>query len=83
MRRDLFDTLLPRLSGTGFKILLDLVMSAPRTVRIVEVPFVFRPRLAGESKLDIVVLIQFATMLLDKLTRGWLPTRFMALRWSG
>ncbi|MQR97687.1 glycosyltransferase [Gluconobacter aidae] len=78
MRRDLFHTLLPRLSGTGFKILLDLVMSAPRTVRIIEVPFVFRPRLAGESKLDLVVLIQFATMLLDKLTRGWLPTRFMA-----
>lgn len=83
MRRDLFNTLLPRLSGTGFKILLDLVMSAPRTVQIAEVPFVFRPRLAGESKLDVVVLLQFATMLLDKLTRGWLPTRFMAFALVG
>ncbi|GBR70688.1 glycosyltransferase [Gluconobacter kanchanaburiensis] len=83
IRRDLFEVLLPHLSGTGFKILLDLVMSAPRSVRIVEVPFVFRPRLAGESKLDIVVLLQFATMLIDKLTRGWLPTRFMAFALVG
>ncbi|MFT8989527.1 MAG: glycosyltransferase family 2 protein [Gluconobacter albidus] len=83
MRRDLFESLLPRLSGTGFKILLDLVMSAPRTVRIVEVPFVFRPRLAGESKLDVMVLIQFATMVLDKLAHGWLPTRFMAFALVG
>ncbi|WP_408873174.1 glycosyltransferase [Gluconobacter roseus] len=83
MRRDLFETLLPRLSGTGFKILLDLVMSAPKSVRIVEVPFVFRPRLAGESKLDVVVLLQFATMLLDKLAHGWLPTRFMAFALVG
>ncbi|GBR43047.1 glycosyltransferase family 2 protein [Gluconobacter roseus] len=83
MRRDLFETLLPRLSGTGFKILLDLVMSAPKSVRIVEVPFVFRPRLAGESKLDVVVLLQFATMLFDKLTCGWLPTRFMAFALVG
>lgn len=83
MRRDLFTALLPRLSGTGFKILLDLVMSAPKTTIITEVPFVFRPRTAGESKLDVVVLLQFATMLLDKLTHGWLPTRFLAFALVG
>lgn len=83
MQRDLFVELLPKLSGTGFKILLDLVMSAPGDVRIDEVPFVFRPRVAGESKLDAVVLIQFATMLLDKITHGWLPTRFLAFALVG
>lgn len=83
MRRDLFTAILPKLSGTGFKILLDLVMSAPKDTTITEVPFVFRPRVAGESKLDVVVLLQFATMLLDKLTHGWLPTRFLAFALVG
>lgn len=78
IRRPLFEQILPRLSGTGFKILLDLVMSAPRELKIIEVPAVFRSRVAGESKLDAIVLIQFATMVLDKLTKGYLPTRFMA-----
>ncbi|OAG72785.1 dolichol-phosphate mannosyltransferase [Gluconobacter japonicus] len=83
MRRDLFIATLPKLSGTGFKILLDVVMSAPKDTTITEVPFVFRPRVAGESKLDVVVLLQFATMLLDKLTHGWLPTRFLAFALVG
>ncbi|GBR48182.1 glycosyltransferase [Neokomagataea thailandica] len=78
LRRPLFDALLPRLSGAGFKILLDLAMSAPMGTHIEEVPFVFRPRQAGESKLDMQVLIQFAFMLLDKVTHGRLPTRFLA-----
>ncbi|EHH68622.1 glycosyltransferase [Gluconobacter morbifer] len=83
MRRDLFEQIVPQLSGTGFKILLDIVMSAPRQIRITEVPFVFRPRAAGESKLDVVVLLQFGTMVLDKLTHGWLPTRFLSFALVG
>lgn len=83
VQRTLFDSLLPKLSGAGFKILLDLAMSAPVKTRIEEVPFVFRPRQAGESKLDMQVLIQFAFMLLDKMTRGRLPTRFLAFALVG
>jgi len=78
IRRVTFLEVLPSLSGTGFKILLDLVMSSGKRTRIVEVPSVFRPRLAGESKLDVVVLLQFAMMLADKLCHGLLPTRFIA-----
>ncbi|GAN55101.1 glycosyltransferase [Tanticharoenia sakaeratensis] len=78
IRRDLFQSLLPKLSGAGFKILLDLAMSAGRDMRVAEVPAVFRPRLAGESKLDVVVLLQFAMMIVDKLCRGYVPTRFVA-----
>ncbi|GBQ27625.1 glycosyltransferase [Gluconacetobacter sacchari] len=77
MRRDLFERTVPRLSGTGFKILLDVFLSAPQRPRVLEVPFVFRPRAAGESKLDVLVLLQFAAMLGDKLCRGFLPIRFI------
>lgn len=83
MRRDLFAQTVPRLSGTGFKILLDVFLSAPRRPRVLEVPFVFRPRAAGESKLDILVLVQFVAMLADKLCRGFLPTRFIAFSLVG
>ncbi|UFN51022.1 glycosyltransferase family 2 protein [Roseomonas sp. OT10] len=76
--RPLFDTLVPRLSARGFKILLDILLSAGRPLRVAEVPYVFRPREAGESKLDATVLIEFLALLLDKALGGLLPWRFLS-----
>jgi dolichol-phosphate mannosyltransferase len=81
--RPLFEALAPRLTGQGFKILLDLVLSAPAPLRVREVPARFRPRAAGESKLDILVVAQFAALLLDKLLHGMLPLRFIAFAGVG
>lgn len=64
--REAFMASLPRLSGGGFKILLDLVSSAPQALRIAEVPYVFRLRTAGESKLDLMVVAEYAKLLADK-----------------
>jgi dolichol-phosphate mannosyltransferase len=76
--RALAEELAPKLSAQGFKILLDLLLSAPRDVRVLELAYVFRPRLAGESKLDARVLLDFAALLLDK-SLGWaVPLRFIA-----
>jgi len=79
--RRFFEQVAPGLSGKGFKILLDLILSARQAVgavpRVLEIPARFRPRLAGESKLDVLVLAQFGTMLLDKACRGLLPIRFI------
>lgn len=69
LKRNLFIELLPHLSGIGFKILLDLVISCPPTVRIKEVPFQFRKRFSGQSKLDFRVMIQFVMMLCIKLIK--------------
>ncbi len=76
--RETFETLAPLLTGKGFKILLDLVMSAPAKLRVAEIPCRFLPRVAGESKLDVLVLAQFAGLLLDKVFAGLLPMRFLA-----
>ena len=73
IRRTVFTATAPHLCGTGFKLLPDIITSAPVSLRVAEIPFVFRTRAAGESRLDSVVLIQFATMMLDKLCRGHLP----------
>ena len=78
VRRRLFDRLAPRLTGQGFKILLDLLLAAPAGLRVVEVPCRFHDRVAGHSKLDALVLTQFAGLLIDKAFGGMVPLRFIA-----
>jgi len=56
----------PRLSGYGYKILLDLFASAGRPLRFAEVAYTFRPRVHGESKLDQLVIWEYLMLLLDK-----------------
>jgi dolichol-phosphate mannosyltransferase len=64
-------------SGVGFKILLDLVASSPRPVRIAEVPYTFRKRLHGDSKLDMLVGLEYLQLLLDKMIGDVVPPRFV------
>ncbi len=83
LRQDLFETLASRLTGQGFKILLDLILASPRRLAIAEIPYKFRPRQAGESKLDALVLVQFAGLLIDKLLHGMVPLRFLSFALVG
>lgn len=76
--RERFEDLARGLTGQGFKILLDLVLSAPEPLRVKEVPARFRERVAGESKLDALVMMQFGGLLLDKVFGGLLPQRFFS-----
>src|SRR6185295_3832424 len=75
--RRFLDEVVHRLSGVGFKILIDLLASATRPVRFAEVGYVFRDRRSGESKLDLVVGVEYLTLLVDKLTRGWVPVNYV------
>lgn len=68
----------PRLNATGFKILLDILLSAQRPLKVAELPFEFRAREVGESKLDALVLIEYLGLLLDKAVGGWVPLRFIS-----
>jgi len=81
--RPLFEALAPRLTGTGFKILLDILLSARRDLRVLELPYNFRPRHAGESKLDAAVLLEFLGLLADKALGGIVPLRFLAFALVG
>ena len=83
LRRDLFEKLASRLTGQGFKILLDLILASPSKLVVEEIPYKFRPRVAGESKLDALVLLQFAGMLIDKLLHGLVPLRFLSFALVG
>jgi dolichol-phosphate mannosyltransferase len=77
LTRELFDRVVRRTTGVGFKILLDLVASSPTPVRIAEVPFTFRNRQQGKSKLDINVGLEYLLLVADKLIGKWIPIRFI------
>jgi dolichol-phosphate mannosyltransferase len=68
----------PRLTATGFKILLDILLSAGRPLRVLELPYAFRARERGTSKLDARVLLEFAGLLLEKRLGGRVPLRFLS-----
>jgi len=78
VRRETFLAALPNLSSVGFKILLDLAASTPKPVRMVEVPYTFRNRLHGTSKLDSLVLWEYVQLLLDKMFGRLVPARFLS-----
>lgn len=68
--------LVPRLSGIGFKILLDLLATSDRPLRVREFPLKFAARREGESKLDRAILFDFLAGLYDKTLGRVIPTRF-------
>ncbi len=77
LRRDIVDGVAPELLPSGFKILADIIGSVKVPLRINEVGYVFRGRMAGESKLDMKVAIDFLGLIVNKVTRGLLPVRFI------
>ena len=78
LRREVFDDNVRNLSGFGFKILLDIFASAKRELNFVELPFEFRDRRAGQSKLDNQVAWDFFMLLADKLFGRAIPVRFLS-----
>ncbi len=78
MTREAFLRSLPRLSSIGFKILLDIAASAPVPLRVAEVPYTFRTRQFGQSKLDSLVLWEYLQLLLDKIFGRFIPIRLLS-----
>jgi dolichol-phosphate mannosyltransferase len=83
LRRDVVEALAPSLSSQGFKLLLDIVVTAGGRLRTVEVPYVFRDRLHGESKLDVRVALEFLGLLIAKLTNDAITLRFLLFCFVG
>jgi dolichol-phosphate mannosyltransferase len=81
--REAFAATMRNLSGQGFKILLDIFASAPRPLAFAELPFHFRRRINGESKLDTLVAWEYLTLLLDKLAGPIIPVRFLLFAMIG
>ena len=76
IRSQVMRELVPDLSAIGFKILLDLMTVSHRPLRFKELPYVFRTRELGESKLDHVVALEFLIALYDRMIGHIVPVRF-------
>lgn len=77
MRRAAFDSAVRQLSAMGFKILVDVLASTKTPLKVREVPYTFRPRHAGASKLDSQVAWEYLMLLADKTIGRYLPVRFV------
>jgi dolichol-phosphate mannosyltransferase len=86
LRRELIDRVAPKLAANGFKVLFDIVASQPAPPRVLELGYEFRPRVAGESKLDQGVVAHYLSLLASKLSHDVISPRalmFLAVGASG
>jgi dolichol-phosphate mannosyltransferase len=83
VRRETMESAVRGLSSVGFKILLDMVASSPGTVRLKEIPYEFRNRHAGESKLDSQAMWSYLMLLADKALKGVIPVQFVGFALVG
>lgn len=83
MRRGAFDLAVRDLSNQGYKILLDILLSAKPSLRVTEVPYTFRSRVRGESKVEPIVVLEYFTLLFDKLFGHVIPPRFVVFSLVG
>jgi dolichol-phosphate mannosyltransferase len=83
LNRRFFEEVAHRLSGISFKILVDLLASSKRPVRIKELPYQFRNRQFGESKLDTTNLLEYLFLLADKTLGAYVPVGFVLFSLSG
>ena len=78
LRRETLELAVRSLSNLGFKILVDVIASSPRPPRLKEIPYEFRDRRVGESKLDSHAIWDYVMLLTDKLVGHLVPVRFVA-----
>ena len=76
IRTELVRGIVPDLSAIGFKILLDIMTTSPRPLAFLELPYTFRTRTEGESKLDHVVAMEYLIALYDRMFGRFVPVRF-------
>jgi dolichol-phosphate mannosyltransferase len=83
LKREKLDAVARELSPVGFKILLDIVLTARPQLRVIEIPFEFRPRRFGESKFDAAIGLEFVGLALAKITGGAVGPRFISFSLVG
>ena len=77
VRRTVVDEAAPKLSTEGFKILFDLISASRGSARILELPYRFRERQAGASKLDSRVVIDYLGLILSRASNNLVSPRML------
>jgi dolichol-phosphate mannosyltransferase len=77
LRRNVVEKHARNLSTQGFKILLDIVTTAGKSLRLAELPYQFGTRYRGASKLDARIALDYAGLVLAKATSDFVSLRFV------
>jgi len=78
LRRDFLEEVSHGLSKLSFKILLDILLTANRHVRVTEIPYVLGTRRAGSSKFESLVAWEYVMLLADKMVGRYVPVSLLA-----
>jgi dolichol-phosphate mannosyltransferase len=76
-RRDDLAPILAKIDGSGFKILLDILFRLAPQDKVVEIPYVFRERVHGTSKLGLDAASAFVGMIVDRFFGRMVSYRFV------
>ncbi|MBI1334630.1 MAG: glycosyltransferase [Armatimonadetes bacterium] len=77
LKRPVIEAAAPNLCGRGQKLLFDILLVSPDSLRVAEVPIVFGEREHGESKLSHIAAIDFGLQILDRKIGKFLPTKIL------
>ncbi|MER3496970.1 MAG: dolichol monophosphate mannose synthase [Armatimonadota bacterium] len=77
IRRQVFERVVRRLSGRGFKLLFDILLLSPPETKIIELPIKFSTRKVGDSKLSDFVKVEYGLQLWDHKFGRILPARVL------
>lgn len=70
IKKEIFQKVKSKLTGKGYKILLDMLFNTKKE-KILEVPYKFKMRKKGKSKLGIKVIFEYLWMLLIYFIRKY------------
>lgn len=77
LRRRVFRDVREQLRPRGFKALLE-ILSKARNAEVTEVPYTFRPRQAGTSKLGAEVVVDYLLSLIELRSRSLISAQFLS-----
>jgi dolichol-phosphate mannosyltransferase len=83
VRLESFRGVVEELQMQGFKILTDLLSASRGGWKVIEIPFVFKERKFGESKMDSAVTLEYFGLILARLSGGRLSIRFILFLFVG
>jgi dolichol-phosphate mannosyltransferase len=83
VKRPVFDEAAPKLSDQGFKILFDLIATRGSGTRILELPYNFSARQAGESKLDAMAVSDYLGLIVSRMSGNLIPPRALLFFFVG
>ena len=78
-----FREVVGELQRQGFKILTDLLSASRGGWKIKEIPFVFKERQHGQSKMDSAVTLEYFGLILARLTGGAVSIRLVLFLFVG